>query len=292
MVILNIFGGLGNQMFQYAAGRALAIRRETGLYLDVASFQRYSIHQGFELNRLFALNVQAATEDTFKNVLGWQRSPFIRRMLYRDFMRFVRKRNYISEPHFEYWEGIKNAPDSCYLSGYWQSERYFTDVAEKIRKDFAFLIPLDGENLKLSQQIIGLNSVSLHVRRGDYILDPKNAKIYHACTAEYYGKAIELLMNMVQNPRFFIFSDDIEWAKQNLDIGRSCTYVAHNRGTDSYIDMQLMSLCKHHIIANSSFSWWGAWLNPCSDKVVVAPSMWFNSEINTGDLLPLDWLLV
>lgn len=295
MVISNVSGGLGNQMFQYATGRALAVRRETQLYLDVSSFQRHSIHQGYELNRLFGLGNQLAAEENFNEVLGWQRSPLVRRILSRKSLQPFRKKSFIIEPYFEYWPGIETTSKNCYLTGYWQSERYFSDAKKTIRRDFTFPMLPDRENQKLSQQIIKHNSVSLHVRRGDYISNSVNSGIYSVCSVEYYARAIELLIQMVQKPHFFVFSDDIEWAKKNLsNIGFAglCTFFSHNRGLTNYVDMQLMSLCQHHIIANSSFSWWGAWLNDNPRKIVIAPSKWFNKSISTEDLLPTEWLRV
>ena len=129
-------------------------------------------------------------------------------------------------------------------------------------------------------------AVSLHVRRGDYVSDPKTKAILGVCSLDYYRAAIAHIAERIESPAFFVFSDDIAWAKANLEIPFPCEYVDHNQGQQSYNDMHLMSLCKHHIIANSSFSWWGAWLNPRKDKIVIAPENWFANNEDAKDLIP------
>ena len=145
------------------------------------------------------------------------------------------------------------------------------------------------QNADIAEKISQVNAVSLHVRRGDYISDKKNAFI-GVCTLDYYKTAIEKIKTQVDNPVFFVYSDDINWVKNNLVIDKTAVFVNHNRGQESYNDMHLMSLCKHNIIANSSFSWWGAWLNTSPDKIVIAPKQWFANMQDTSDLLPDNWL--
>ncbi len=193
------------------------------------------------------------------------------------------------EPHFHYWPGICNVPLPNYLMGYWQSERYFADVAQTIRTDFTFRQPMIGRNHELVEEIGAVNAVSLHVRRGDYANNLRTKATHGVCPLDYYEAAIRYIAERVEAPHYFVFSDDMEWVRANLRIQLPCSYVDHNQGAESYNDMRLMSLCKHHIIANSSFSWWGAWLNPCDDKVVVAPKNWFANSNDTKDLLPFGW---
>lgn len=286
MVIAHLIGGLGNQMFQYAAARALSSAKKEPLLLDTSSFESYTLHQGFELSKLFAGEMCIARDKDVNHVLSWQAFPRIRNFLHRPKLAFLRKASLIIEPSFHYWNGIQKAPADCYLMGYWQSERYFQDAAEEIRKDFTFKLNMSPQNIATADQILNTNAISLHVRRGDYV----NNSVYAACTVEYYQAAIQLLSKRVDAPTFFVFSDDIDWVKNNLNIGFPHCYVNHNKGSESYNDMRLMSMCQHNIIANSSFSWWGAWLNLNVDKIVVAPKQWFINNTNVNDLFPPAWV--
>lgn len=290
MVIMRIIGGLGNQMFQYAAGRALSLRTGVPLRLDISGFANYGLHQGFELQRIFNCPVEIANEEDVKNILGWQSSPSICRVVSRPRMEIFRRAGFIVEPHFYYWSNINNVLSKCYLSGYWQSEKYFSTVISNIREDFSFKISMGHRNSELANQIIRVEAVSLHVRRGDYMSNPKTLATHGLCSLDYYRNAMQLISREVRNPHFFVFSDDIAWIKSNLNIDMPCQFVDHNQGGESYNDMRLMSLCQHHIIANSSFSWWGAWLNPNAEKIVVAPKRWFAHEVNTYDLIPKTWV--
>ena len=292
MIITHIIGGLGNQMFQYAAGRALSLDRGQLLRLDVSDFTGYGLHQGFELHRVFDCPAETATEAEIRSILGWQFSTGIRRVLARPRLAMIRHNGFVVEPHFHYWPEIRNAPQDCYLVGHWQSEKYFQEVASVIRSDFTFRSPLSDRNTKLAEQIGQVNAVSLHVRRGDYVKNPKNVTVYGLCTPDYYRTAIQHVCERVEQPYFFIFSDDIIWVKDHLKMDLPCQYVDHNHGSESYNDMHLMSLCRHHIIANSSFSWWGAWLNPTQGKIVVAPQQWFINGNNIQDLYPQGWMVL
>jgi hypothetical protein len=290
MVISHLIGGLGNQMFQYAAGRAVSLRMQTPLRLDTVDFRRYGLHQGFELERVFNISAEVAQATDVRGMLRWQCSPRIRQFVSRPGMARIRNKALIIEPSFSYWQGIRDVPDNCYLVGYWQTEKYFKEAAETIRKDFSFDLPLSEINADLTRQIAGSSAIGLHVRRGDYVSNSSAAATYSICSLEYYRSAIKHIANHVEHPNFFIFSDDIAWAKENLHIDFSHQYVGHNTGADSYVDMRLMSLCKHNIIANSSFSWWGAWLNANQNKIVVAPERWFANGLAVHDLLPDSWV--
>jgi hypothetical protein len=290
MVVTNIIGGLGNQMFQYAAGRALSLRKKVRFALDASAFDTYSLHQGFELINVFSCNPSLVDRAAIERLIGWQGNPLVRRALGRKSMAFLRSKRLAIEPHYEYWSGINDLPDDCFLSGYWQSERYFADVDEQIRNDFVFAQLPSPENQALIERITRANAISLHVRRGDYVNNVANASIYTVCSPGYYRDAINFLVERISNPKFFVFSDDMAWVRTHLDIGFPVEYVDHNRGADSYNDMRLMSLCKHNIIANSSFSWWGAWLNRSEEKIVIAPKQWFANQTITKDLLPKSWI--
>jgi hypothetical protein len=290
MVVTNLIGGLGNQMFQYAAGRALSLKHQTSLRLDISGFANYTLHQGFELQKIFNVEAQIACKTDIDKILGWQSLPFVRRALLRPSMAAFRHENYIIEPHFHFWSTFHKLTKHSYLQGYWQSEKYFTEVATQIREDFAFKIPMKKKDAELVLLINQHNSVSLHVRRGDYASNPEAMSVHGLCTIEYYQIAIKYIAERVNLPNFYIFSDDIAWVQDNLKINYPHQYINHNHGAESFNDMRLMSLCKHHIIANSSFSWWGAWLNKRADKIVVAPKSWFFSENNIQDLIPKSWV--
>jgi hypothetical protein len=290
-VYTSLIGGLGNQMFQYAAGRALALRKNTELNLDVSGFESYGLHQGFELQRVFfACTAEIASTSDINRLLGWQSGTFIRRFMKRPAFAAFRPDAFVVEPYFHYWPGIDKVPQDCCLVGYWQSERYFADAVPQIRADFAFRLPLENQNAELAKHIDQVNAVSLHVRRGDFVNNPKTSAKHGLCSLDYYRAAIQHVAERVQQPHFFIFSDDMAWVQENLKIDFPCIYVQHNCGAESYNDMHLMSLCRHHIIANSSFSWWGAWLNLNMEKIVVAPQKWFAKEADVQDLFSTGWV--
>ena len=173
-----------------------------------------------------------------------------------------------------------------YLAGYWQSEKYFSFIEEKIKAEFTFKIEIDDINKKYLEEMNKVESISLHVRRGDYLSSPS----LNVCTEKYYENAITYFRERIENPIFFVFSNDIEWCRQNIN-GKDIKYINVNKGERSYNDMRLMSACKHNIIANSSFSWWGAWLNSNAQKIIVAPNKWINNSKNVSesDIIPEKW---
>ncbi len=290
MIIIDVAGGLGNQMFQYAAGRALALRHNAALRLDISSYIKDRFQRSFELQRVFAVQAEIASRADIREMLGWQSLGAAKRALRHPRLAGLRRNKLVVEPHFGYWPGLKMSPDDCYLVGYWQSEKYFADHASTIRSDFAFLHPLMGRNETLADVIGRTNSVSLHVRRGDYVTHRKASLVHGTCSPAYYQAAVNYIADRTESPTFFIFSDDVPWVRENLEMAFPCQLVEHNQGEDSFVDMQLMSLCKHHVIANSSFSWWGAWLNTRQEKIVVAPKQWFANGTHVDDLLPRAWV--
>ena len=292
MIISNIIGGLGNQMFQYAAGRACSLRLGVPLKLDTRDFSGYQLHQGFELDRLFNCHAEIAADADLANILGWQGAKLAQRLLRRPQFKYLRHKSYVVEPHFTYWSGISQLKDNKYLYGYWQSEKYFIEFADKIRADFTFKLPFSIKNAELAKHIAQVNAVSLHVRRGDYVNNPNTTAMHGVCSIEYYRLAIDYIFAHVYQPVFYIFSDDIAWVKEHIKMDAMCHYIDHNQGSESYNDMRLMSLCKHNIVANSSFSWWGAWLNENAEKIVIAPKQWFSKPADTSDLIPASWIRV
>lgn len=297
MIISNLIGGLGNQMFQYAAGRALSLARCVPLRIDVSRFAYYSVHQWVSLDKIFNCEIDVATPQEIRHILGWRSSSQLIRILSHKNMGPFRPKSLILEPHAHYWPGIVNVPLDCYIAGYWQSEKYFVKADFEIRSDFLFKQSLAGQNAEIAAQIKASNSVSLHIRRGDYAQSPKARAIHGLCSLEYYRAAVQYIAARVDKPFFFIFSDDVAWAKGNLKINFPCRFINHNHGVDSHNDMNLMSLCRHNIIANSTFSWWGAWLNANHGKIVVAPKAWFAStnflpdhEQFMNDLISNTWV--
>lgn len=290
MIISRVIGGLGNQMFQYAVGRAVSLVRNVPLRLDISGFANYGLHQWIEFQRIFNCTAEIANEGDVRRILGWQSSARVRGILSRRSITAFRKKGFIVEPHHHYWQGIRDVPHDCYLMGYWQSEKYFLDVASVIRSHFTFKFPPVNRNADIVDLINQVSAVSLHVRRGDYANNPDTTATHGLCSLEYYHAAIQYIAERVKQPEFLIFSDDVEWVKDNLKIKFPSHYVDHNHGAESYNDMRLMSLCQHHIIANSSFSWWGAWLNPSTKKIVIAPKRWFANKTDVRDSFSQGWV--
>ncbi len=291
MIIVHLSGGLGNQMFQYAFGRANTKCLGALLALELSD-KTLQIHNGFELGRIFNIHAKMATQADLQAVLGVQRYSIIRNSIKGLGLRNILLSRYVEEPHFHFAPQMLDIADNRYVYGYWQSEKYFREIVTTIRSDFSFKQPLANQNTEIAEKISHINSVSLHVRRNDYAKNPKINATHGLCSLEYYRESIRYVVERVKQPQFFVFSDDIAWVKNNLKIDFPCQFVDHNQGTESYNDMRLMSMCKHHIIANSSFSWWGAWLNPNMQKIVVAPKKWFAHEADTRDLIPEKWVLL
>jgi hypothetical protein len=239
---------------------------------------------------VFSVNVKYADKQTVSELLSWRSINIIKKLLRRKPFSVLKGKSFVIEPGFSYWSQFFDLSQDCYLHGYWQSELYFKSFERIIREDFTFREPLDERNSILAAEIHRTSSVSLHVRRGDYISDNKTSNIMGVCSLKYYQDAIKYISQKIDNPVFYIFSDDIEWVKRELIISFPCVYIDFNQQSVSYKDMQLMSLCKCNIIANSSFSWWGAWLNINPEKIVIAPNSWFCNGTNDQDLIPYNWL--
>ena len=292
MIISNIIGGLGNQMFQYACGRSMGLRCGQPLRLATDQFDAYTLHNGFELQRVFSIVLPLATRAELRLLLGWQASPSLRRLVGRPAMRWLAGNSWANEPHFQFWPELAALQGPRYLHGYWQTERYFTEHIDQIRADFVFRMEWDAPDEAVRQRMRAQPSASLHVRRGDYT-NAKNKKLFATCSLDYYREAIRLMHERVPGVRLFAFSDDPDWVDAHLgaEFG-SIETVRHNFGDRSAHDMRLMSQADHHIIANSSFSWWGAWLNPSPDKIVIAPRRWFLNGTDDSDLIPTSWIRV
>ena len=287
MIIINITGGLGNQLFQYAFGRALSIKNRCQLKLDISSYQNYEWHD-YSL-RPFSIRENFADKSDCELLKG-EKFSFVRKIKQNI---FNNKKFYYSEKDLRFNEKYKNLANPAYISGYWQSEKYFKQVEEIIRNEFKIVIPPSKPNQNLIKKIEKENAISLHVRRGNYANIKHVNKVHGTSPLSYYNDAIKVLIPKIPDPVFYIFSDDIEWAKKNLIINNETVFVDFNNSTTDFEDMRLMSMCKHHIIANSTFSWWGAWLNDSKSKIVIAPKIWFN-DVNmnnqTANLIPSNWI--
>lgn len=301
MIIVNVYGGLGNQMFQYALGRHLAHKLKTDLKFDYSvnltrtDFDPQDITSIFDI---FKVKNELASEEEIKKFNRPSDSAncnqILRGILSKYFAFIKSKYNLIKESDFYFNENILSASNHCYLSGYWQSEKYFLGVEKLIREDFQIKIPMQENNKIFAKKIINSESISIHLRGRDYITRERTKEVHFTCDSLYYERCISLITTKVKKPQFFIFSDDPEWARDFLKTDIPLTFVEGNSwNKTNYEDLRLMSLCKHNIIANSSFSWWGAWLNSNPEKIVIAPRRWFaDDEANkqTKDLIPDKWI--
>lgn len=283
-VISRINGGLGNQMFQYAAGRALALRLGVELVLDTRLFDGPT-QFGFGL-RHFNIADRPALSGELPPL---KKTAPLRYLLWRG---LKLKPRIFRENGLSYNKAFEGLGDNVYLQGYWQSERYFSQVEDEIRRDFEIVTPPDARNSALLGELASLPAVSLHIRRGDYVADARTNATHGTCTLDYYARAVELIAEKLgEAPVVIAFSDDPEWVRENLKLGCEMRVMDHNDSDHNYEDLRLMSACRHHIIANSSFSWWGAWLNPSPDKIVVAPDRWFaNPALVNNDIWPETWI--
>jgi len=287
MVIVKLMGGLGNQMFQYAAARRLSWCHGTPLKLDLSFLdgeQAGNTPRKFELNN-FCISAEIASPREVSAMSGKSST----RLATACSRLFQRAAGYIDyrENFFHFDPNLLTLPDNVYLEGYWQSERYFAEIRDLIRKEFTVKTPLLGRSLEIADEIQAVNSVSLHVRRGDYVTEEKT---HGVCDIEYYRKAEDRVAQELGNPEFFVLSDDPVWVASHLRLRHPVRYINHN-GSMAHEDLRLMSLCRHNIIANSSFSWWGAWLNDNPGKSIFAPKEWFRDKShNTADILPESWI--
>lgn len=293
MIIVRLIGGLGNQMFQYSLGRTMSLKWHSDLYLDVTSLVNplpNNTPRSYELDK-FHIKANIASSDLLKWV-SFSRIDTVRfgiRSLFSGETVF----KYIKEKTHDFDREILSLPDNVYLNGYWQSEKYFNRIPDIIRKDLSFVNPPSAINQEVLEEIVECNSVSVHIRRGDYVSNPKTRDTHGVIGSEYYGKALNLIDKKVKEPEVFVFSDDIQWARENLKTELPLHFIDHNGMEKGFEDLRLMSHCKHHIIANSSFSWWGAWLGKRDGQVVVSPARWFNTRsCNFSDRLPSGWVVV
>ncbi len=292
MVITRVISGLGNQMFQYAAGFALA-RRVGGvpLRLDI-DFYKSNRLRAYELER-FRLSAQPMSATTRLRVEADLRIGS-RHLLRRAVRRVLRP---LPVRHFDYCTDAEQAMAEQYwqsgdytvLGGFWQNEAYFIDAVADLRREFIFRRPPDQMNQAVLDQIRATPiAVCVHVRRGDYLT---GREVLAAADIGYYRAALQYSVERFPTARYFVFGDDPDWAQQHIPVPAGSTFVTHNVGRNDPEDMRLMSACRHFIIANSTFSWWGAWLSVWEDKVVVAPARWFAiAHPNESVIVPQRWI--
>jgi hypothetical protein len=306
MVIVQLLGGLGNQMFQYAFGRSLSNRFNTELKLDISllnnSKDEVITKRLFELSN-FNICSEIVTEDEiqifshsnnlFYNTLVWlknitQGESIFGKIIFKTVKSILPFQVITETPCIK--RPIRKKRHN-YIIGYWQDEDYFIEIENVIRNEFSFKKPPSGANIDYLNVINGSNSVGVHIRKGDYISITENQKIFNNIEIDYYIKAETIIREKLENPHFFIFTDDIKWARDNYPI-KDHFLISHNKN-NPIEDLRLFSACKHQIIANSSFSWWGAWLNQNTSKIIVAPKIWFiDSKNKNAKIVPKGWIRI
>lgn len=289
MIVTKIIGGLGNQMFQYAAGLALAEKNNVPLLYDISTFSSAYKIRRFQLN---CFNI-SASEHRLKNSNVIGNSWIIKRFCDK-FSLFKSEKIFI-EKSYNYDPAFFDIKPNTFIEGYWQSEKYFENIENIVRKEFTFKNDPYGLNCDWLAKIEDSISVSLHVRRGDYIYNKEANEFHGTCSLDYYTRAVAQIADRINGkPKLFIFSDDPDWTKNNINLlGFEHSYIGNNNEENCYEDLRLMAACKYHIIANSTFSWWGAWLDSRKDSFTIAPKQWFASnKLNSDDVIPERWLRV
>jgi len=296
MIVVGLKGGLGNQMFQYAVGRRLALKLGTNLRLDIS----FHLHdQGSATPRpylLDRLNVKGEVigDRELMDFLDAGLSRY-KRGLNRTVLELTGHRTFKSPRVFvesaqSFDRAVLDLPDNRYLSGYFQCERYFVDIRDVLLDDLRVLKEMNKANQEMKGEIADANSVCIHFRRGDYYSNPAARRVHAVNLDDYYKAAIAEMRERIGGCRFFLFSDEPDWVRANFNLGDDCAVVDINSPNEPEQDLRLMSLCKHFIIANSSFSWWGAWLSQSPGKVVIAPKRWFTDDRQTDDRCPASWI--
>lgn len=288
MIIVRLKGGLGNQLFQYAVGKALALKHGTDLIVDTREFSRDPLRN----YRLDSFQIKAKPSNHFwffpENRIGRRLNKLLQ--LARKISSYPL--TLVRETRFSFNPEALLAPNYSYLDGYWQSEQYFAPISEQLRQDLCLALPLSQTQQELARKISAdKHAVALHVRRGDYVADPTTTAFHGLCSIEWYEQAVNLVLKKIPDAHFYIFSDDYAWVKDHLRLSAPMHFIEPSPDGQEAIDLHLMSLCQHNIIANSSFSWWGAWLNTNPDKIVIAPQRWFAAgHQDTIDLIPAKWI--
>jgi hypothetical protein len=288
MIITRLFGGLGNQLFQYSTGKAVAAYHRTELKFDTSFFKTQS-KRTLDLTKLRV----SLTEATPQDIIRFRgRFEILRNAIARLTRISLRPSGYIKEGEPTVLDDrLFNAGNDMYLDGYWQNETYFAPIRHELLEE---LVPASPLSLPAQQELQNFNDepfISIHVRRGDYVTDPVAARIHGFLGVDYYLRALDVIRDLLQaNYRLAVFSDDIPWCEDNLAVPKGTLFVKHTQG--GIEDLYLMSRAAHHIIANSSFSWWAAWLNRSPSKVVIAPRKWLASNPDAYNWTPSSWHVI
>ena len=280
MIYTRIRGGLGNQLFQYSVARNLADQLDVELGLDI---REYNSKSEFKLG-LGNFNIRGNL-----NPVGLIKHKNNSKILFALDVLLGKQKHVYYEPFLSYDKTVLKKVDGTYLKGYWQSEKYFCNNV-KILNDLKILSLPSKKNIQIQTEIQNCNSISLHIRRGDYVSN----NTHGTCDLSYYKKAVEYFIDLYgKDITVFAFSDDPSWVFRNLSLPVSIKFIDHNTSEYNYEDMRLMSYCNHNIIANSSFSWWSAWLNKNPEKMIIAPKLWFaNKKIINEDIVPKSWIRI
>ena len=293
-VVVSLYGGLGNQLFQYSAARALALRNGASITLDLYWFSIVD-----ELTdttpRKFALGPFDLQADSSDTGLPWHRKisllSKIKRKLSFFFKTFQEGVPIYSEKHPDFDPLLLEQNCPVWLNGYWQSYKYFDAISDTIKREIGNIGELNKDSQKIYNKITSSESICMHIRRGDYVTNPNASKTHGLCSLDYYVKGLQIVSQGLKTPTVFIFSDDPEWVRSNVTVPFPSVIVDVNGTDDAHQDLWLMKSCQRFIIANSSLSWWAAWLAESPKKIVVSPKNWFlSNHLHSSDLIPLDWV--
>lgn len=280
MIIVRLCGGLGNQLFQYAVGKQLAVMNNLPLKLDVSWVELPDVRK-YRL-QFYNISDPIASAREVEDYLAVYESQSLYARLYRKIQNRLpkRKRRYFQESDFWAYEpDLLRITSSVFLEGFWQHHAYFEKLHPQVLQSIRLKDAYKAESYPVLEEIKkDSTAVSLHIRRGDYVSDPYNLSFFGVMSPAYYHKAADYLQKRVQNPTFYIFSDDLTWAREHLQLNAPMVFVDIANGEKEYLELEAMSQCRHNIIANSSFSWWGAYLNQNPDKIVIAPEQWVAEE--------------
>ncbi len=280
MMIVRLIGGLGNQLFQYSVAKHLSIRNGIPLKIDTGCFEQLE-GRSYKLN-YYKITDAIASPAEVDSFIKYYDSDTLFAKLYRKLQNRkpkYKRRYYKEGGYWNYEPALMKITSSVFLEGFWQHHKYFEEIDPKVLEYFSLreeYQPANSAIISAIQQ--DKSAVSIHIRRGDYVSDPNNLNFFGVMPLEYYHKAVNYIDNKVDSPTYYIFSDDLNWVRDHLKLKAPMVFVDIDGGTKDYLELYAMSQCRHHIIANSSFSWWGAHLNKNPDKLVIAPQKWVAVE--------------
>ncbi|GAB3930268.1 alpha-1,2-fucosyltransferase [Larkinella terrae] len=298
MIVVELMGGLGNQLFQYALGRSLAIQNKTDLFVDTGFLMsrnvtgRNIVYRNYDLD-IFTLKPPIAKPSVSQR---YGTSPSVSiRFIKKSFNRAIKTGplEYIAEQTpFQYDQRVARASDNVYVSGYWQSIRYFQEIKDQLKLEFRFANPIPAFAAELTEELQKKESVCVHVRRSDFVTNSR----HNIIQPDYYERAERIIRERVAKPTYYVFSDDIDWCRTNLRFNATTIYVGNEwAGERAQTYLQLMTFCRHYIIPNSTFGWWAAWLNNGFDKIVIMPQKWVYDRsgfVSSDELAYPEWIRI